>query len=187
MYLPNISFDAILSWLLSSGLKIILILAAAFVVTKILRGVVRNLLSHIIERALNGLADKKHKGKEAEEERLATLEKVIISVSKTVVWVVAVITVLPELGINIGPLLAGLGVAGLALGFGAKTLIQDYISGVFILMEDQFRVGEKVEAAGIKGKVKSFNLRRTALEDEEGNLCYIPNNQIKRAVNFSRK
>ena len=95
--------------------------------------------------------------------------------------------ILPELGINATPLLAGAGLVGLAIGMGAKNLIQDYLSGLFILLEDQYRAGEKVKIAGMEGEVKNFNLRRTVLQDETGNAYYIPNSQVTVVLNLSRK
>lgn len=187
MYLPTLfTLDSALNWLFTSGLKVVLVLLAAWIGLKIFKAVVLKLLTRAIKQGVNGLRVKTGRPK-VEEERLKTLQKVSLSIAKTVVWLLAVITILPEFGINIGPLLAGLGVAGLALGFGARSLIQDYISGLFILIEDQFRVGEEVLLDGTRGKVKSVNLRRTVLKDTEDVLHYLPNSQIKKASNFSRK
>jgi len=102
------------------------------------------------------------------------------------VWLIAILTILPEFGINIGPLLGGAGIVGLAIGMGSRSLIQDYLSGLFILFEDQYRVGEEIEIAGIKGRVKNLNLRRTVLENPKGTIFYIPNGQIRKVSNFSR-
>ncbi len=95
--------------------------------------------------------------------------------------------ILPEFNINIAPLLAGLGVAGLALGMGVRDIIQDYIAGIFILMEDQYRVGEEVNIAGIRGKIIEFDLRKTVLKDNGNTAHYISNRQIKTSSNYSRK
>ena len=121
------------------------------------------------------------------EQRTKTLVEVFTALFRLTVWAIAILTALPELGINIGPLLAGIGVTGLALGMGAKTLIQDYLTGIFILLEDQYRVGEKVEIGGKQGIVKDLSLRRTLLEEsEKGELYCVPNSQIKVVVNLSR-
>jgi small conductance mechanosensitive channel len=170
-------------WFFTKGIKILVILLFAFLLTKIAKISISKFLKSIVKKK-----DKLEKVKlELQSQRIQTLEKVFYSITKTVIWIVAIITILPELGINIAPLLTGLGIGGLALGFGAKNLIQDYISGLFILIEDQFRVGEEVEIGGKKGKVIDFNLRRTVLENSEGVLHFIPNSQIKVATNFSRK
>jgi len=171
-------------WIVLHGVKIGLILVGAFLATKILQGVLKKILRNFIKKTFN-LG--KLRNLKLEEERLKTLEKVLGSVLKVVIWLIALVTLLPEFGINIGPLLTGIGIGGLALGLGARTLIQDYISGIFILLEDQYRVGEEVEILGTKGKIRDFNLRRTVIQDENGTLHYIPNSQIKKASNFSRK
>jgi len=175
-----------------SGLKILLIIVAAVILIRISHSVIRRVLKNLL-KAKNGLRPIQPKTPKTavdikiSQKRMMTLEKVFYSAIKLVVWAVAFLTILPILGINIAPLLAGLGIGGLALGFGARSLVQDYISGLFILLEDQYRVGEEVEIAGTKGRVEDFSLRRTALVDESGVCHYIPNSQVKKASNFSRK
>ena len=176
--------ENLISWLFTHGIKVGGILIVAFILTKIVKIFLSKFLKNFIKK---GFKIGRVKNIQLEEKRLGTLEKVSYSILKTVIWLIAVVTILPEFGVEIGPLLAGIGVTGLALGLGARSLIQDYLSGLFILLEDQYRVGEEVEIAGTKGKVKDFNLRRTVLEDEAGVLHYIPNSQIKKASNFSRK
>ena len=177
------SIENIIFWLLTKGIKILLVLVFAFLITQVFRVFLLKFLRELLKKK-----KKLEKAKlKLEKERIHTLERVIFSMIKIVIWTIAIIIILPEFGINITPLLTGLGIGGLALGFGAKNLIQDYISGLFILIEDQFRVGEEVEIGGKKGKVIDFNLRRTVLEDKEGVLHFIPNSQIKVATNFSRK
>lgn len=172
-----------LNWIFSHGVRIIIILVVGFVVSKIAKIFILKFLRKFIIKSLkfaNG-------DKEVDEERERTIARVAVSVVQLAIWIVVILTILPEFGVNIGPLLAGLGVAGLALSFGARSLIQDYLAGIFILLEDHYRVGEKVELLSTKGKIKDFNLRRTVIQDTEGNLHYIPNSQIKKASNFSRK
>jgi len=180
------SLADIIEWAEGPGLRVAGILIAAWLTVFILKKVVVRVVRKFIDK---GISELKERGmdKAPQQERIKTIEKVIVSILGTVIWLIAIITALPELGINIGPLLAGLGVGGLALGFGARSLIQDYISGLFILIEDQFRVGEQVEIAGAKGRVAAFNLRKTTLISEEGNLVHIPNSQIRNASNFSRR
>ena len=121
------------------------------------------------------------------QNRAETIIKVLSSAKSLAIWAIAFLMILPELGINATPLLAGAGLVGLAIGMGAKNLIQDYLSGLFILLEDQYRAGEKVKIAGMEGEVKNFNLRRTLLQDETGNAYYIPNSQVTVVLNLSRK
>ena len=173
----------LISWFFAHGIKIVGILLVAYVATRLLKVFLSKFLRNLIQK---GFRTGKVKSIQLEEKRLETLEKVSFSILKGVIWIVAILTILPELGINIGPLLAGIGVVGLALGLGARSLIQDYLSGLFILLEDQYRVGEEVEIGGKKGVVADFNLRRTVIKDTEGILHYLPNSQVKIASNFSR-
>ena len=175
--------ETLLAWLVSPGIKIGVILIIAFIIIRFIKVFISKFLKNLNNKALKfGKIESKLEGK-----RLETLEKVSFTFLKTIIWLIAFITILPELGIEIAPLLASIGVGGLALGFGAKSLIQDYLSGLFILLEDQYRVGEEIEIVGTKGKVKDFNLRITTIIDTENTLHYVPNSQIKKASNFSRK
>ncbi len=168
---------------LGSGIKIVAILVVAFLVTRLIKLFIIRFLRRFIKKGLHlsGVAA------QMDRERERTLTKVIVSVIKVAVWIIAILTILPELGINIAPLLAGLGIVGLALSFGARGLIQDYLSGLYILLEDHYRVGEQVDILSIKGKIKDFDLRRTVIESSDGVFHYIPNSQIKKSSNFSRK
>lgn len=176
--------ENLISWVFTHGIKIVGILIVAWVLTRVTKVFISKFLRNFIKK---GFKIGKIENIKMEEKRLETLEKVSFSILKGVIWIIAILTILPEVGINIGPLLAGVGVGALALGLAARGLIQDYLSGIFILLEDQYRVGEEIEIAGSRGKVKDFNLRRTVIEDENGALHYIPSSQIKKASNFSRK
>ncbi len=171
------------NWVFAHGIKVGSILIIAFAVCRVIKILILKYLQALFEK---GLKFKEIKI-ELEKKRIETLQNVSYSILKTIIWLIAIVTILPEFEVNIGPLLASIAVAGLALSLGVRSLIQDYLSGAFILLEDQFRVGEEVEVAGKKGKVKDFNLRRTVIEDPEGTLYYIPNSQIKTTSNFSRK
>src|SRR3972149_10189067 len=95
--------------------------------------------------------------------------------------------VLSEVGINIAPILGAAGVAGIAVGFGAKSLIKDYFNGFFILLENQIRQGDVVEVCGKIGMVEDITLRYVCLRDNEGSVHYVPNGQITTATNKSRE
>ncbi len=164
----QIFVDNLIAWAFTSGIKVVVILIIAWIVSGLAKLSIKKLLKNFTG------------------ERLKTLAEVSHSIVKTIIWIIAFITILPEFGVNIAPLLAGLGVLGLALGFGARSLVADYISGIFILIEDQYRLGETIEIDGVKGKVRGFNLRRTIIENENKVIVYIPNSQIKKASNFSR-
>ena len=172
----------LISWSISHGIKIIVILFIAWLVTRIGRIFISKLIKTLIEKAEIVGKDGK-----VQKQRGETLSKVFSSTLKIVIWIIAILTVLPEFGINPTPLLAGAGLIGLAIGMGSKNLVQDYLAGLFILLEDQYRVGEEVDISGKKGKVIDLTLRRTVIKDEEGTVHYIPNGQIKSASNLSRK
>jgi len=118
--------------------------------------------------------------------RTATLERVVSSAVSTVVIMMAFFMIISELGVNIAPLLAGAGIIGLAVAFGAQNMIRDLLAGVFIVMEDQYRVGDVVSIAGISGLVEDFNLRRTVLRDFDLTVHSIPNGEIKTSSNLTR-
>jgi len=175
--------EIIINWLLSSGIKILVIIIVAYLISKIIKFVVLKVLRGVIKKSLElSKPDLK-----INEQREKTLIKVFNSIITVVIWVIAFLTILPELGINITPLLTGLGIGGLALGLASRSLIQDYLVGLFILLEDHYRVGEEIQAAGVRGRVVSFNLRKTVLEDENKVLHYLPSSQIKQVDNFSRR
>ena len=123
---------------------------------------------------------------EALEKRNATLLGALITTFKVAVVVLAGTMVIAEVGINIGALLAGMGIVGLAVGFGSQNLIKNMISGIFILLEDQYRKGDLVKVSGISGVVEEVNLCRTVLRDLDGALHYIPNGEISVASNFTK-
>jgi small conductance mechanosensitive channel len=121
------------------------------------------------------------------EKRAQTLGKILRQTSFVLIWGVALMAVLGELGVDLKPILAGAGVVGLAVGFGAQTLVKDVISGFFILLENQFRVGDVIETAGVGGLVESINLRTTVLRDIQGRVHVIPNGSINVVSNFTRE
>jgi small conductance mechanosensitive channel len=120
------------------------------------------------------------------ERRVRTLGNLLVTIVGTVIVVVAALMVLDTFNVDIGPAIAGLGLAGLAVGFGAQSLIKDWLSGVFIVAENQFNAGEHVRIAGVEGEVEDFTLRRTMLRDADGTVHHVPNGQIIVASNLSR-
>jgi len=127
---------------------------------------------------------------EPEEEvkkRADTLSRVLVSVGQVVVLFIATFMVLSELEIDITPILAGVGVVGIAIGFGAQSSIKDLIAGLFIILESQYRVGDVVRIADIAGLVEDINLRRTVLRDLDGVVHVVPNGEIRVASNFTKE
>jgi len=121
------------------------------------------------------------------EQRAITLAGIFKGVSRSVIVLVASIMVLNDLGVNTTPLIAGASVAGLAISFGAQNLIRDFISGFFILLENQYRLGDVIRAAGVSGQVEDMNLRTTVLRDQEGAAHFIPNGEIKVVSNLAKE
>jgi len=123
---------------------------------------------------------------EARARQVKTMAGVIGSVGNFAIFFVASLEILSQLGFNLGPLLASAGIVGLAIGFGAQTLVKDVINGFFILLENQYDIGDSVRAAGVKGNVEDMSLRRTVLRDDDGTVHSIPNSEIKLVSNMTR-
>jgi len=127
--------------------------------------------------------------KEDEEfqKRTTTLGNIVRYALISIIVAISGITVLREVGIDTGPILATAGIGGLAIGFGAQSLVKDVISGFFILMEDQIRVGDVVEIGGKSGSVEKISLKTTVLRDMSGNVHYVPNGQISVVTNMTKE
>lgn len=156
--------------------KILLIIVGAAVLIRILRASTRGMLALRTRRLPPGIR----------AQQIQTLASVINSIGSFVVLFVATLQILPYLGLNLGPLLASAGIAGLAIGFGAQALVHDFINGFFVLLEDQYNIGDTIRAAGLKGTVEEMTLRRTVLRDDDGTVHIIPNSQIQVVSNMTR-
>jgi small conductance mechanosensitive channel len=120
------------------------------------------------------------------EKRAKTLGRILRQSVAVGIWALAAVTILSEVGVAIGPLIAGAGIAGVAVGFGAQSLVKDVISGFFMLLENQFRVGDVVTLASVTGQVEAVNLRTTVLRDIEGAVHVVPNGTISVVTNLTR-
>lgn len=159
----------LISWLLSSGIKIGCILAGAYLVNRFSQ----IFLQKVIKK---GLTDKI--GQERKK-RIETLVSIFSGTLRFIIYIVALLMILPEFGVNVAPILAGLGLTGLAVGMAARDILADFLSGIFIILENQYQVGDKVKIAGVEGEVKEITLRRTIIVDENHISHSIPNSQIK--------
>jgi small conductance mechanosensitive channel len=121
------------------------------------------------------------------KKRAHTLGNILRHTLLIVIAFIAVLMILGELGIQLGPLLATAGIGALAVGFGAQSLVKDMINGFFIILENQYRIGDAIEVAGVSGLVESLSLRRTVLRDLEGRVHTIPNGEIKVVSNLSKE
>jgi small conductance mechanosensitive channel len=178
---PDIDWDRVTDWRLTHGLRILLILALALVADLVLRLVVPRVIRRTVARQMRG------KPAEEIEQRSHTLIAVLRGSGRFVLVVWALFTILPELGVNVTPMLASVGIAGIALGFGAQSLVKDVITGLFILIENQYSKGDVVTVAGISGQVEEVGLRRTVLRDLDGVVHHVPNSQIAVASNLTQE
>jgi small conductance mechanosensitive channel len=119
--------------------------------------------------------------------RMEALQNVLGSVVSTIIWVIAALVALGELGINLAPLIAGAGIAGVALGFGAQSLVKDVISGFFMLVEDQYGVGDIIDVGEATGTVEAVSLRTTRIRDVKGTVWHVPNGIVERVGNMSQQ
>lgn len=174
-----LNIESVVKWLLTSGLKSVLIVLGAYVVIRI---------GTFISKRVEGVFEDDDPTIMSEREKqAATLGKVIRNGLRAVVWGVALLMILLELGIEIGPILASVGVIGLAVGFGAQSLVKDFLAGMFVLIENQYNVGDVVQVAGVAGQVSKITLRTTVLRDIEGKVHVIPNGQIAVVSNLTRQ
>jgi len=165
-----------IDWLQDNGVRIGLIIAGAWLFGRFGKMIISRTIRAAI-KSDNFATDR--------EERLRedTLISIISTTLKVLVWTLATMIILSELNIDIGPLVAGAGVAGIAIGFGAQELIQDFVSGVFIILENQYRVGDVVEFEGTSGTVTDITIRSTVLRDLDGNVHHFPNGMVRHTVN----
>ncbi|MDQ3641303.1 MAG: mechanosensitive ion channel family protein [Actinomycetota bacterium] len=148
--------------------RIAFILAVAYVA--------RRVLYRLLGRLISGRA-----------RRVETVAALFRSITSAAVWTVAGLMALSELGLNLGPLIAGAGIVGVAVGFGAQNLVRDFLSGIFMLMEDQYGVGDEIDAGPATGTVESISLRTTRLRDVNGTVWHLPNGHIERVGNRSQQ
>jgi small-conductance mechanosensitive channel len=161
-----------------------MIIDTSILVEKLLRIALVIIGASFLKRAVTKITDRSLKkvnhgiSGEAKQARVKTLDSVVSNLASFIIGITAIMIVLSEVGVDIAPLLTGAGILGLGIGFASQSLVKDYISGFFILFENQFNVGDRLEVAGKKGTVKELSLRTTTLKDEEGNLHLIPNSKI---------
>jgi small conductance mechanosensitive channel len=169
--------DDALHFLRQGGPKVLLILIEAIVLIWLVK---------LVSNRLQKFGESKALPHGIRAQQLKTLAGIVYSAGVFIIIFNALLQILPVFGINIGPLLASAGVAGLAIGFGAQTLVKDVINGFFILMENQYEVGDVIRTGGITGTVESMTLRKTLIRDDQGALSTIPNSTITVVSNLTR-
>jgi len=169
-------------WFVQHGMLVLLIAAISYLLYRL----IKSILPSVVENSLTG----RGRGRKAREDlarRVQTLSGALGTVIAIVLAVAAIFMILAEVGVDVTPLLATAGVAGIAIGLGAQSLIKDIIAGLFILFEDQYNNGDVVKVAGLAGVVEGINLRRTVLRDLDGIVHTIPNGEITTASNYSKE
>jgi moderate conductance mechanosensitive channel len=191
---------------LSKPIRIVVVLLGAWILVRITRVLTRRLIKHMsggVEKLASmktmqvvSFVDTGPMPQARRTQRAETVGAVVRSIVTIVIWSIALLTVLEILGINLGPLIAAAGIAGVALGFGAQSVVKDFLSGMFMLMEDQFGIGDVVDtgvpgpAGGgstVSGTVEGVSLRTTRLRDIDGVVWHVPNGSIPRIGNKSQQ
>lgn len=185
-------------WLFARPLKIALILAIAWVANRLMRRGINRLVGRMSDpqvpslgetfgRFTPGVLQATHQVNLRSAARAETIGSVLKSIATWAIWGIALLTVLGELDINLGPLIAGAGVAGVALGFGAQSLVKDFLSGIFMIIEDQYGVGDVIDVGEAVGTVEGLTLRTTRLRSVDGAVWHVPNGEIRRVGNMSQQ
>jgi small conductance mechanosensitive channel len=188
----------LVDFLVARPLKILLIVVLAWVLAKITRRLIRRFTAQLAGSAQSGrirqarshtpsvLLSQQQPSLRAAA-RAETISQILRSLSNAVIYTFAFVYVLAELGLQLGPLIAGAGIAGVALGFGAQSLVRDFLSGIFMLMEDQYGVGDIIDAGEAVGTVEAVSLRTTRIRDVNGTVWHVPNGEIHRVGNKSQQ
>jgi len=193
--IDNEALALMIRWLIAPGLSIVVILVVAGIVDVLVRRIINGIVARMKDPSLAPSRRLRRRvgvpvGEIEEDLRRAqradALGALAKSVTKVVIWFVALVMALGEVGVQLAPLIAGAGVVGVALGFGAQDLVKDFLSGVFMLVEDQYGVGDIVDAGEAIGVVEGVSLRSTRIRDVDGTLWHVPNGEIRRIGNMSQ-
>ena len=203
----NEKLSEIVSWIIERPLKVVVILLVAMIVNRLLRRAIDRMVQRIIsvreqeqteaelesEKTLSNVGERARRrlqriseNGERSRQRALTLGAVLRGTSTTIVYLMGLMIALGEVGLDLGPLLAGAGIVGLAIGFGAQSLVADFIAGVFVIIEDQYGVGDWVDVGSASGTVERVSLRTTVLRDAHGTVWVVPNGEIRRVGNSSQ-
>jgi len=173
-------WSSVTDWLSSDGVNILVIIALSVVIYIIIRKLVPGSIRRTLSSTMKGYPEVEI------DKRRQTLTSLSIAGSSILIVIIAVFLILSEVGINIAALIAGFGVVGIAIGFGAQNLVKDIIAGFIITLENQYNIGDVISIAGKIGIVEGVNLRRTLLRDLDGILHVVPNGEIKTTGNYTR-
>ncbi len=186
------------SWLVDKPLRIAIIWLVAWMLSRVVRRFIRRFSERLVGSVGSGRLKRARERAPSilisaqvpsirSAARAETITGVLKSLSSGVIYAFATVYTLDVLGLDLGPLIAGAGVVGIALGFGAQSLVRDFLSGIFILLEDQYGVGDVVDLGEAVGTVEAVNLRTTRLRDVNGTVWHVPNGEILRVGNQSQQ
>jgi small-conductance mechanosensitive channel len=177
--MTELSWAAVVTWLIEHGIPILIILAVGAVLWFALNKFIPPIMGRLMTTT-------KGESKEGIKKRKDTLVGILSGIGRVFIVTIVIMMILDEAGVPIASVLVGLGIAGVAIGFGAQYLIRDLIAGIFIILENQYRVGDVVRVADIAGLVEGITLRKTVLRDLDGIVHHVPNGEIRVASNFTR-
>ena len=186
-------------FLVARPLRIVLIFVVAWLLNRLVRRIIRSFVANVTNSGagsarsrLRQMTPRVLQATDAHAplraaSRAETIGTVLRSIASIVIYSIAILTALAEVNINLGPLIAGAGIVGVALGFGAQSLVKDFLSGLFMLAEDQYGVGDVIDVGEATGTVEVVNLRTTRLRDVNGTVWHVPNGEIRRVGNMSQQ
>ena len=192
----TVTVDSVQQWLVTDGLRILVTIVLAALAIAVLHRLIDRVVATMTSKSARRLAESGRAGRvlasatgmanERQRQRVETVGSLLRSIVTFVVVTLAVLTIMALLGIPLGPLLASAGVAGVALGIGAQSLVKDFLSGIFMIMEDQYGVGDVIDTGEAIGTVEEVTLRITRLRDANGITWYVRNGEIIRVGNRSQ-
>lgn len=166
-----------MEWLTSPDLLRLVGLVAGLLLARLFGG---RLIEKVVRQVIRG---KSGDSAQAEKAREDTLISILRAILRVVIWSTGIILVLTQLGVNLGPLIIGTSIVGVGIGFGTQTIVRDFVSGIFIILENQYRIGDTITVCNITGTVEAISVRQTILRSVDGTKHYIPNGQIKTTSN----
>ena len=195
----------VIGWLLERPLKIAVILIGAWILNRFVGRAIDRLVGRIVESRVKETTEAEdddllarlgrrarvkiqriHEQAERSKQRAVTLGAVLRSIASFAIYAMAVLAMLGELGLDLGPFIAGAGIVGLAVGFGAQSLVADFIAGIFIIIEDQYGVGDFIDVGSASGTVERVTLRTTVMRDVHGTVWVVPNGDVRNVGNSSQ-
>lgn len=187
----------LVDWFIGRPLTIVAIVAVAWVVTRIARRFVRRMMRRVADSdglpsltALSPRARRSPDGVTVQDPRrvarATSIGGVASSTISVFIWCIAVVMIVGQLGVDLAPLIAGAGIAGIAIGFGAQSLVRDCLAGFFMVIEDQYGIGDIVDLGAASGVVERLTLRTTVVRGQDGTLWHVPNGEVRRVGNLSQ-